>query len=232
LDSEEKKEIKQGSEDSITTCAWFPDNEKFVCAGKQGQFYMTDLSGQALEQWEGIRVYGIHHFNDMKFLASDSRNRIRCYDWGEMIDTSAVEENTPILSFSLSKDGNYALLNLKQQGLHLWDTKCNSLVRRYRGNKQDLYLIYSCFGGTGSEYLATGSEDNQIYIFHRDKETPISKLYGHTKSVSCVDWHPSLSGFVVSCSDDFTVKLWKPTTSGDSSDESDSPDDVSSDSLD
>jgi len=24
LDSEEKKEIKQGSEDSITTCAWFP----------------------------------------------------------------------------------------------------------------------------------------------------------------------------------------------------------------
>ena len=28
----------------------------------------------------------------------------------------------------MSKDENYALLNIKQQGLHLWDIKCNSLV--------------------------------------------------------------------------------------------------------
>lgn len=34
LDSEEKKEIKQGSEDSITTCAWFP-----------GMFYTVILFG-------------------------------------------------------------------------------------------------------------------------------------------------------------------------------------------
>jgi len=41
---------------------------------------MVDVaSGQVIEQWEGIRVYGIHCIGSdgSKVLASDSRNRIR-----------------------------------------------------------------------------------------------------------------------------------------------------------
>lgn len=56
------------------------DNKRYLCAGKQGQFYMVDVaSGQVIEQWEGIRVYGIHCIGSdgSKVLASDSRNRIR-----------------------------------------------------------------------------------------------------------------------------------------------------------
>lgn len=77
------------------------------------------------------------------------------YDWECVLDHPVLEEDHSILSFrnglqkiynniiqinilfydieiltrkSVSKDENYALLNIKQQGLHLWDIKCNSLV--------------------------------------------------------------------------------------------------------
>ena len=52
-------------------------------------------------------------------------------------------------------------------------------VRKYRGFKHGYYTIRSCFGGENEEFLATGSEDNLIYIFHRDKETPLVELEGH-----------------------------------------------------
>lgn len=228
VESGDIKEHKQATEDSITTCAWLPDNKRYLCAGKQGQFYMVDVaSGQVIEQWEGIRVYGIHCIGSdgSKVLASDSRNRIRCYDWECVLDHPVLEEDHSILSFSVSKDENYALLNIKQQGLHLWDIKCNSLVRRFRGNKQDYFVIYSCFGGSNEEFFASGSEDNLIYIYHREKETPINRLEGHTKPVTCVDWHSSSPGLLASGGDDCLVKLWKPSVPESSDEESDEDED-------
>ena len=41
---------------------------------------MVDVSNnQVMEQWEGVRVYGLHCLQDSKVLAADSRNRIRWY---------------------------------------------------------------------------------------------------------------------------------------------------------
>ena len=54
-------------------------------------------------------------------------------------------------------------------------------VRRFRGNKQGFYVIHSCFGGENDELIASGSEDATIFIFHRDRETPLIELQGHGK---------------------------------------------------
>lgn len=222
LDGETPTEVKQAADDSITSCAWFPDNKRYVCAGKQGQFYMVDVSNnQVMEQWEGVRVYGLHCLQDSKVLAADSRNRIRCYDWECVLDHQVIDEPDPIVSFIVNNDETYALLQVKEQGLHLWDIKCNTLVRRYRGHEQKFFVVHCCFGGSNDEYLATGSEDHTVYIYHREKETPISKLDGHLKPVTCVDWHPSIAGLVVSCSDDGDIKLWRPSN-GPSDSDSDS----------
>jgi len=219
-------EVKQAGDDSITTCAWFPDSKRYVCGGKMGQYYMVDVTtNQVVEQWEGVRVYGLHCLQDSKVLAADSRNRIRCYDWECVIDHPVLDEPYPIISFCVNKDETYALLQLKEQGLHLWDIKCNTLVRMYRGHEQKFYIIHACFGGTHDEYLATGSEDHTIYIYHREKETPISKLDGHLKAVTCVDWHPHQSGLLVSCSDDGDVKLWRPSASPESDNDIDDDED-------
>ena len=101
-------------------------------------------------------------------------------------------------------------------------------------------MIYSCFGGSNEEFFASGSEDNLIYIYHREKETPINRLEGHckfqitlfirkyfflAKPVTCVDWHGSSPGLLASGGDDCLVKLWKPSVPDSSDEESDDDED-------
>ena len=61
-------------------------------------------------------------------------------------------------------------------GLHMWDIEERCLVRKFVGITQGFYTVYSCFGGTDQNFIASGSEDNKVYIFHVKKESPIGKL--------------------------------------------------------
>ena len=51
-------------------------------------------------------------------------------------------------------------------------------------------MIHSCFGGVDQSFVASGSEDNKVYIYHVRREAPIPVLSGHTRTVSCVSWNP------------------------------------------
>ena len=84
------------------------------------------------------------------------------------------------MTFCVSADEKYALLNVLEDGLHLYDLTCNTFVRKFRGNRQSMYQIHSAFGGDNEELLATGSECGTIFIFHKDRETPIKELTGHS----------------------------------------------------
>lgn len=210
----QKNRMSQSNEDSLIAAAWFPDGQKYVCGGKKGQFYQVDLDGNVLESWEGVRVYGLHCLSDGRsVLAADSHCRIRSYDFDSILDKEVLEADSAIMTFSVTMDDQYALLNVQNQGLHLWDIKCNSLVRRFRGNKQGFFLIHSCFGGENEELIASGSEDATIYVYHRERETPLIELEGHDKPVTCVHFHPTITGLLASASDDCTVKIWRPTES-------------------
>ena len=84
----------------------------------------------------------------------------------------------------------YALVNVAEQGIHLWDIEEKCLVRKFIGVQQGNYTIYSCFGGVDQNFVASGSEDNKVYIYHVRRESPIAVLSGHTRTVSCVSWNP------------------------------------------
>lgn len=97
------------------------------------------------------------------------------------------------------------------KGIHLWDIKDKILLRRYQGVIQNNYMNYCTFGGADEAYLASGSEDNRVYIWNIKKENAISVLEGHTRSVTCVTWNPEVPGMVVSASDDGTLRVWGPS---------------------
>ena len=42
-------------------------------------------------------------------------------------------------------------------------------------------MIHSCFGGVDQSFVASGSEDNKVYIFHVKRDEPIAVLTGHTR---------------------------------------------------
>lgn len=49
-----------------------------------------------------------------------------------------------------------------------------------------------------------------MYIWHRRGELPIAELTGHTRTVNCVSWNPTIPGLMASASDDGTVRIWGP----------------------
>ncbi|XP_044062440.1 WD repeat-containing protein 26 isoform X2 [Siniperca chuatsi] len=222
-----RTKMSQSHEDSLTSVAWNPDGKRFVTGGQRGQFYQCsgvdgvpegilcpdsqDLDGNLLDSWEGVRVQCLWCLSDGRtVLASDTHQRIRGYNFEDLTDRNIVQEDHPIMSFTVSKNGRLALLNVATQGVHLWDLHDRVLVRKYQGVTQGFYTIHSCFGGHNEDFIASGSEDHKVYIWHRRSELPIAELTGHTRTVNCVSWNPVLPGLLASASDDGTVRIWGP----------------------
>ncbi|XP_067943708.1 WD repeat-containing protein 26-like [Watersipora subatra] len=206
--------MTHSNDDSLTSAAFHHDSKRFVTGGTRGQFYQCDLDGSVIDSWEGVRVYCISCLNDGKtVLASDSHFRLRSYNFEDLTDQHILQENHAIMSFTVSDDGRLALINVESEGIHVWDLKDKCLVRKLHGVKQGFFTIHSCFGGLNQDFVASGSEDNIIYVWHIRGEKPICQLEGHTQTVNCVHWNPANPSMIASVSDDGTVRIWGPATS-------------------
>ncbi len=93
----------------------------------------------------------------------------------------------------------------------MWDLKDRVLLRRYQGAIQNNYMSFCSFGGVNENFIASGSEDNRVYIWHIKQEQAVCVLEGHTRNVNCVSWNPVIPGLVASASDDGTIRLWGPS---------------------
>ncbi|XP_053674509.1 WD repeat-containing protein 26 homolog [Anopheles nili] len=204
--------FSHSTDDSLTCAAFNRDGTRFVTGGTRGQFYMVDLDGILHDNWEGVRVNGLAFLSDNKtVLAADTHYRIRGYSFDNpRTDYGIVQEQCPIMTFSVNSADRLALLNISSQGLHLWDLQDKCLVRRFQGVTQGNYTIYSCFGGVNESFVASGSEDNKVYIWHIRREEPLATLIGHTRTVNCVSWNPVYPSLLASASDDGTVRIWGP----------------------
>ena len=203
--------ISQSVEDSLTTAAWYSDSRQFAVAGIKGHLYQCDIEGHVLESWEGVRVQCLASApHSQSILAADNLMRLRAYNFSQLTDKSIIQEDLSIMSFCVSSDGRMALLNIASQGLHLWDLQDKTLVRQYQGITQGYYTIHSCFGGVNEDFIASGSEDNKVYIWHRRHETPILVLTGHTRTVNAVSWNPTCPSMLASVGDYCYVKIWGP----------------------
>lgn len=203
--------VTNNTEDSITTCAWHRDGKKFVSGGVRGQFYQCDLEGNVLDSWEGVRVQGLYCRKDGRtVLAADTHHRVRGYVFDDLTDFNMIQEDYSIVSFVVDETGRLGLLNIATQGVHLWDLEDKVLIRKFQGIAQGYYTIRSCFGGINNMYVASGSEDNKVYIWHVKWEKPIAILHGHSRCVNCVSWNPACPAMLVSVSDDSTIRVWGP----------------------
>lgn len=117
------------------------------------------------------------------------------------------------MSFTIDESEDLALLNVFTQGVHLWDLKDKILLRKFQGAKHGFYIIHSCFGGINQNFIASGSEDCKVYIWHKNREKPIIVLSGHSQTVNCVAWNPKYPHILASASDDYSIRIWGPKKS-------------------
>ncbi|XP_021275201.1 WD repeat-containing protein 26-like [Herrania umbratica] len=196
----------------MVSCGWSPDGKWIFSGVNDKSICMWELEGKELECWKGQRTLKI---SDLE-ITSDGKQIISiCRETAILLlDREAkverlIEEDQTIISFSLSRDNRFLLVNLLNQEIHLWNIEGDlKLVSKYRGHKRTRFIIRSCFGGLEQAFIASGSEDSLVYIWHRGTGELIEALPGHSGAVNCVSWNPANPHMLASASDDRTIRIW------------------------
>ncbi|PON54576.1 WD repeat containing protein [Trema orientale] len=201
----------------VGSCAWFPDSERLVCGSSEPEkgIYMWDCNGNEIKAWRGMRMPKVLDLA----VTRDGENLICIFSDKEIrivnVVTNAervISEENSITSLSLSGDGEFFIINLNSQEIHMWDVAGKwEKPMNYTGHKQNKYVIRSCFGGLNSKFIASGSENTQVYIWNRQNTRPIEVLSGHSMTVNCVSWNPRRPQMLASASDDQTIRIWGPS---------------------
>jgi WD40 repeat protein len=83
-------------------------------------------------------------------------------------------------------------------------------VCKFTGQRQRQHVLCSCFSGAAGTFVASGSEDACVYVWHRDLGALLETLPGHgAGSVNVVAWNPANPRMFASCSDNRTVRVWE-----------------------
>ncbi|KAF8965302.1 WD40 repeat-like protein [Flammula alnicola] len=133
--------------------------------------------------------------------------------------TKQVESSTrlegELTSVQTSQDSQYALINHAPNEIHLWDLHTGKIARKYEGQIQGRHVIRSCFGGIDGNFVVSGSEDANVYTWHRESGMLLEILSGHGEgSVNSVAWNPVNERMFASCSDDRTIRIWEAPPPG------------------
>ncbi|KAG1826914.1 WD40 repeat-like protein [Suillus subaureus] len=146
-------------------------------------------------------------------------NRMIIYDLKTGQVELSVHMEGELTSVKISEDSRYALINHAPDAskeIHLWDLEEFRLARKFTGQRQGHHVIRSCFGGIDGNFVVSGSEDRNVYVWHRDTGTLLEVLEGHgLGSVNSVAWNPRNKRMFASCSDDNTIRVWEaPASAG------------------
>ncbi|KAL2906874.1 WD repeat-containing protein 26-like protein [Bienertia sinuspersici] len=194
------------------SCAWSPDGESVFAGFSDKSLCMWDLNGKELESWKGqktVKISDLAVTLDGKQIISICRETAILLLDKETKVEKLIEEDQAITSFSLSNDGKFLLVNLINEEIHLWAIDGDiKLLTKYKGHKRSRFLVRSCFGGLEQSFIASGSEDSQVYIWRRSSGQLVDILPGHSGVVNCVSWNPVDPHMLATASDDRTIRIW------------------------
>ncbi|KAL3535461.1 hypothetical protein ACH5RR_003922 [Cinchona calisaya] len=196
----------------MISCGWLPDGKYIVCGMTNGSICLWEVGGAECQSWAckelTANVSEMVTIGD-QFICICTDSNILLLNRHTNVWSTAIDEVPVITSFSVSEDNKFLLVNLMNEEIHLWDIeKDPRMVATFKGYKRCRFIIRSCLGGVQQAFVASGSEDSQVYIWHRTTGTLLGTLPGHTRTVNCVGWNPKNPHMLASGSDDRTIRIW------------------------
>ncbi|KAE9596327.1 hypothetical protein Lal_00048773 [Lupinus albus] len=195
----------------LVSCAWFPTGKYILSGLSDKSICMWELDGKEVESWKGqktLKISDLEITGDGEIISICKDNAVLLLN-RETKDERFIDEYQTITSFSLSKNNKFLLVTLLNQEIHLWNIEGDpKLVGKYKGHRRTRFVVRSCFGGLKQGFIASGSEDSQVYIWHRNSGELIEALPGHSGAVNCVSWNPTNPHMLASASDDRTIRIW------------------------
>lgn len=188
----------------VRACAWL-ENNRIIAADNQFRIQEYKFRSNA------------ESTSDL--LTNPLNNTLPANSAAELGPFPLIKEEASILSMSVkkyscqnardnsrndSREKHWCLLAVERRGIRLWELESGTLIRSFYGHQQSGFLYNCCFG-QDFQFIAAGSDDRLVSIWHVGNEKTVKQLEGHDQRVNCVAWSGDM---LVSVSDDRSVKVW------------------------
>lgn len=207
--------------DPVTSVTWLPDSIHFASAGFDRCICLWKTDGTLLHKWElSCRIQDLASTKDgSKLLVVDSDKGVKVFDVQSRNAMISLPESDAVTSICVSRLRDELLVNVAQHvsalqegpAIRLWDLSSRRVLQRYLGHFQSRFVVRSCFAGDREEMVVSGSEDAQVYIWHRHYGSLLQVLAGHSATVNTVCWVRGAdkdTAWLISASDDGTLRVW------------------------
>jgi len=203
----------------VMAVGWSPNGKHIISASVDKSVCVTDLLGKEVQRWRSDVAYdlavvanpGSAKTSNTQVLVA-SPGRVACFDLeekGAVSESHSFAEQRSVTSVTVSRDGSRALVGLSSPpGIRMWNLHQRRKEAVFEGFKQQRFIIRASFGGPSDNYVVSGSEDCQVYVWDRRTAELLAVLPGHSGPVNHVAWCPADSRFFVSASDDKTLRVW------------------------
>ena len=215
-----KKVFEQAN--MISSAIFFEEESTILtsCLGQKISLWSRD--GTLIDTVTTVTVNELHYSkkHNIIILIAPTIKAIILYDYSTKSEIDKLKINDTIVSTSLSKtdEGEFFLVNSSNATpvLSLWKLSTRKIIRKYFGHRQERLTTKCSFGGELENFLLSGSDNKEIYIWNRNASVPVLVIKAHSSCVNSVIW-PTLrpfSSIVISGSDDHTIKVFSNDKTG------------------
>ncbi|KAG6385197.1 hypothetical protein SASPL_154025 [Salvia splendens] len=176
----------------VSYVSWSPEDDQILTCGEDKTVRRWDIdSGECLCVYgkQNLSLLSCEWAADGKHIFTGVTDKsIRMWDLeGKEVGSWQGKTTYRMENLGITTDGKELIIHCKDDGVFLfgWET-----------------------GGRKQAFVASGSENSQVYIWHRHSVEVICSLSGHTGAVNCVSWNPANPHMLASASNDRTIRIW------------------------
>ena len=178
LNGEKIKEYNNLHNSIITSCLYISNsNSKFISGSIDKKLLLIDINTNEppyLEIGKFCRIKQLLYseFNNLIIIIPGSLNDVICYDLSKNKISFKIEIKKEIVYSNISKNdkGKYILINISKSDpkILLYNLGNTKIESNYYGHTQRTMIIKCSFAGDKDQYIISGSEDSNVYLWDRN----------------------------------------------------------------